>query len=46
MVVKIDQLNTDEWLLTCVHTYGSKEVISLSTDDIKELIKQLKEAGF
>ena len=46
MTVKIDRLDDEEWLLTCVYTYGYTEVILLSTEDIKELIKQLKEAGF
>ena len=46
MAVKIDRLDDEEWLLTCVYTYGYKEVIRLSTEDIKELIKQLKETGF
>ena len=46
MPVDISKVNKEEWSIIHTHKHGFKEQIVLDSEEVRELIEELKKEGF
>ena len=46
MTVEIENMDDEEWNIIHTHKDGFVKIMTLDSEEVKELVKELKKAGF